>query len=92
MTTRDVAIKILTNTSLDGLTFRNRYVPKVCFKCGKILDGFYVQTNGNYHCLSCDLPIKKNRDEIKEIILNTVIKGLEKDGPETIQHILKELN
>ena len=73
MATRDIAIKILSDTSLNGLEFRNRYIPRVCYKCGVIMDGFYVQTNGNYHCLSCSLPIKKNKEEIRETIINSII-------------------
>ena len=92
--TERVAMAILNGTSmpfLECVLLRNRYAPKICYKCGKSLDGVTTQTNGLYHCQICPMPVQKNKRQINREILSDTIKGLKADGENTINYIAHEL-
>lgn len=88
----NTAKAILKDGSLDGLDYRDRYCPKICCKCGKNLEeAFRVEINGVSHCQTCELPVKKNRDEITKEYLDSIVAGLKNDGELTIAHIQVKL-
>lgn len=82
------AVKIFYSHKLEGISLRDRYLPKICYKCGKSLEGFTRQTNGFYHCAICSLPITKSPLEIIKEIFKHLVKNIKADGENTIQHIL----
>ncbi|MBU0707036.1 hypothetical protein KKG41_01555 [Patescibacteria group bacterium] len=83
-----VAMKVFHSKTLEGVRCRNRYLPKICFKCGKVLRNFAVQTNGFHHCLTCEKPITLSLLEIMKKIFKDLVKNLEADGENTIRQIL----
>ena len=88
---KELAIEILNSSSLKGLRFKNQYTPKICYKCGAILDGFSVQTNGIYHCLTCELPIQKSKTKAGKEIFKGMVEKLKTENDNTLNYIRTEL-
>lgn len=76
------AKSVLTDTDLNAVILRNKYMPEVCVSCGKKfkVGEFKTVVNGFPKCLMPCNPLGRNRRETASKIFTMLVNNMVKDA------------